>query len=259
MKSIGLSKIDAFIWTHPDKDHSTGIPFILDAFDSTHEARIIMPGGLHKGLPLCKEAEKDCKYINKLYNSCHQFSRVRRVEVAEDWPLTPRVLLFKEHMSDRIMTCSFRYLAPHTSVVQRYDFSSSPKHNQLSIVLKVSFNALDFLYTGDLLNQTTSLLGDIDLLNLQYIKIPHHGSSSSSNVLRIIENAPYKNMVAVSTINTKNNLPEDSILREYLKKSDEVFVTGPGHNCIMGVVKSIYKIKDTTHKVICIGSAHPYK
>lgn len=58
MQKLDICQIDAFIWTHPDKDHSVGIPKILSKYDPDKKAQIFLPQGVNKNMGIGQNAGK---------------------------------------------------------------------------------------------------------------------------------------------------------------------------------------------------------
>lgn len=66
------TRIDAFIWTHPDDDHSLGVDRLLKTFDPNKKAQIYLPSSLTKKLlnDNGKTKALTCyNYLKKNYNS----------------------------------------------------------------------------------------------------------------------------------------------------------------------------------------------
>ena len=227
-KQIQLEHLDWFFWTHPDEDHSVGIEETLQTLDGTHQTQICLPSGLNKNLSLSQVARSALDFIMKNYNSGTKYSKAEFISTAEKWGLPSWSINFKEQISEREMPCKFTMLAPNSSVVQRLDFSDKPRFNDFSLVLSVSWNTYTFLYTGDIPNRGIRLLNENNLRNILYLKIPHHGSSSSNNMVNRILFKGTGEERAVSTINKTNNLPENDVLQSYKEKinPNNVIVVG---------------------------------
>lgn len=58
-----------------------------------------------------------------------------------------------------------------------------------SIVYALRFNGIDFLFCGDLANQSVKFIKEDFLQNVLFIKIPHHGSDEPiSFINKLVEN-----------------------------------------------------------------------
>ena len=256
-KITGVTKINRFIWTHPDEDHSVGINRLLDRFDSNHEADIILPAGIHKGLRLCESAKESMDYIRKYYNYNREYTKVKSVIYNPDFDCPRTSLVVKEQISDNIVVCSFTIFAPHGAVVNRFDFVASPYFNDISVSFEFKCNSFGFLYTGDMMNKTIELLDDYEFHNTQFVKIPHHGSKSSGKLIRKLKEQDGIHALSVSTVNGNDKLPEEDILKGYMDVSEKVYVTGPGAE-EYGIVKMDYCLYDASRCVDCKGNVMEY-
>lgn len=228
-EQIKLDHLDYFFWTHPDEDHSVGIEDTLERLDSKHQAKIFLPEGLNLNLPLSQSARLAIEYINTHYNSRREYSKLVPVSAHGFWEnLRTWSINFKEQNSEREMPCRFTMLAPHSSVVERQDFSSSPKFNDFSLVLSVFWNSFRFVYTGDIPNRGISLLNEDNLKNVLYLKIPHHGSTNSDKMISCMSFSRTGEERAVSTTNKANNIPDNDVLQLYREKIN------PNHVIVVG-------------------------
>ena len=95
-----------------------------------------------------------------------------------------------ETRSFRSIHCSFNFLAPFGAL----EWRRSANHakfvmNDLSIVYALRFNGIDFLFCGDLANQSVKFIKEDFLQNVFFIKIPHHGSDEPiSFINKLVEN-----------------------------------------------------------------------
>lgn len=69
MQMAHTNRIDAFIWTHPDKDHSVDIPAILGKYDPGSKAQVFLPSALNRHMGLSEDAQMGLDYVMKHYNS----------------------------------------------------------------------------------------------------------------------------------------------------------------------------------------------
>lgn len=250
-KDIHLEQLDYFFWTHPDHDHSLGIEEILMTLDKEHRTRIILPDGLYKDLPLAQSARSSIEYINKHYNSEKKYHNVSLLGVDDLCAFPTWSITFKEQCSEYELPCRFTVLAPHSSLIQRLEFTNKPLFNDFSLVLSMSWNAYTFLYTGDISNRGIKILQDNQecenyLKNILYVKIPHHGSKSSNNLINYLSFLGTGEERAVSTLNKSNNIPDSDVLLSYQKKITPNNVIVVGHRGINADVCSLkYKLTDS--------------
>lgn len=144
-------EIELIILTHPDKDHITGLFDVLKNFKVD---KVLMPqmGGDLK--------EKDL-YLN--------FQNVVKEEGSE-------VIFAKEGQK-----ISFNNNTQMLIFWPAENFQSSAS-NDYSVVAKLSFDAIDFLFTGDAPKKVEyQLLANNHNLDSEILKVAHHGSKYSSD------------------------------------------------------------------------------
>jgi competence protein ComEC len=151
-KKIG--RIHFLVLTHPDPDHLNGLKFITRTF----RAEELWDSGLESTSPFFQEfmdTVRD-KGINRI-------SMFRGMD--------PRII------NDVII----HPLHPQTESFQNRSPSMQPKANNQSLVLKLSYGSQSFLFTGDIEKEAEAELtsSGVDLQS-QVIKVPHHGSLTSS-------------------------------------------------------------------------------
>ena len=119
--------------------------------------------------------------------------------------------------------------------------------NDLSLVYTLDFNGFNYLFTGDLINQSVQFIDADDLLNTNFIKIPHHGSDSSNKLVELLNQNHLEKVISVSTVFAPKNDPKPEILKAYQAFSTKVCCTGIGeHN--YGCVKSTFDINGQLEK-----------
>ena len=143
----GLSRIDRIVVTHADADHAQGLVDVVRNFSIGE----IWVGALPKG---GSELEELLAEANR--------SSIPIVQVGRG-------------DSFGIDGTKMETLWPVRSTEQ------SGSDNNSSLVLRLVFGESDFLFTGDIEKETeAALLASATVLNADVIKVPHHGSRTSS-------------------------------------------------------------------------------
>ena len=177
--------LDVVIATHPDKDHIGGLPDVLAAYDV---GTIVLTG-----------AEKD----TNLY----------RAWVAAVASEGAQIVL-----ADGIKRLAFGDLAvldllwPQESMLGK----SPSSVNDYAVVSRLTYGSVDFLFTGDIEMWTeqrlvrSGILGDVEVL-----KIPHHGSKTSTTTALLRVTTP---KIAVISVGKENRYghPSDLVLTRLL-------------------------------------------
>lgn len=278
LRDIGVGQIDAFVWTHPDRDHSLGIINLLTEFDKNRESTIFIPSTFNGGqwYHVCKEAHNAINFLMENYNSNNKY-QLGFVSLVSGEP--PRVLLKKriiEKTSGNRIDLRIKFIAPNGALAERRDGTRNDfTLNDLSIVYLFSVNNCHYLFTGDLVDQTIRFIkeqinteDDNYLFNLRFIKIPHHGSSSSEKLIDLLESmllgsemcVDQKSIISVSTVFEKDNLPECAILNRYQNISSRVYCTGNNKGASCGCVKINYNLNGMLKKdPELLGNAYLFK
>lgn len=229
LKEFNVNQIDAFIWTHPDKDHSLGIPDFLDKYDPQKKAEIFLPH-LNRKMGLKQKALGALNYVKKHYNKNRKYDAIF-VELHKG-DVKPEMRLIIEVMNPRVtIKCSHNFLLPNDNVVDRIlDSDTKPLLNDLSIVYFIKFNGISFFFCGDLSERNVQFIDPVFFKNSVFIKIPHHGSDNESDDLNkrlvpLFRSQDVKHAISTTTVFKCQNLPKDEVLKEYCTISDGVYCT----------------------------------
>ena len=177
--------IETLILTHPDADHITGMVELVKRYDVQQIVTTALPATkpLHiELLGLIKQKQ------------------IQHVIVSAG-----------DHLQfDSTTTCTVLY---PSGTIQEL---SQLETNDTSLILECQFNALSILFTGDISSQVEQnlvgaihelpLLNDIDLL-----KVPHHGSNSSSTAEFLAAITPELCVIEVGQDNQYNH-PRPEVL-----------------------------------------------
>lgn len=257
LAEYGNPPINVFIWTHPDKDHSVGITTILERYDPNHNALVYLPSALDKDnkFDICDEAQYAFRYLSTYYNTGRKYNIIP-VGLDDDEARSLCKLQFEQTSTLRTITCSFIFLAPFSTLLLRRSVKSEKDFviNDMSIVYAMKFNGFNFLFCGDLAQQSIQFLNNTYLHDMYYIKIPHHGSDQPKGFIGKIVDNQVENPVSTTTV-FQNNLPRTTILNEYKKLGYEVYCTGRG-NEKFGCIKTIFNISDFTKVTSFSGNAY---
>lgn len=148
-----IKTIDIIIATHPDSDHIGSLDNIIKKFNVNS---IYMP-----------EQSTDSEAYQNLINSCTD----KNLSIQH---------LYKNYVLNIDNNINIYVLSP--SYIQE-------ESNLNSIVFKLTFNDNSFLFMGDAEEENKKeILHSFKLNNINFIKIGHHGSNSSSSLEFIKKN-----------------------------------------------------------------------
>ena len=148
----GIRKLDMVLLTHPDLDHGGGLAYILQNFKVERMLGI-------SDTPLDSQTHRRLHAIVKARNIPYSFPYAGEIE------LTSTATLNLLHPID----------ASSTNLLDT-------DKNDDSLVMKITYGEVDILFTGDIgKNAESRLIASGRDLRSEILKVPHHGSRTSSS------------------------------------------------------------------------------
>ena len=197
LEQRGVDHLDAVIVTHPDADHLGGLPGIL---------RSVSVGRV---------------YHNGQHADTELYRRTRRLLRTKKIPIQSLV------RGDTIaLGASVRgeVLGPPPHPSQH----GIETENGASVVLRLSYGTVDILLPGDIEAQTeANLLRTYgQQLESRVVKVPHHGSKTSSTV-RFVQSVAEKKTMAVVSVGASNRfgMPSSRVLSRWESVGNDVWST----------------------------------
>ena len=167
LKNKKVKNLDIIIATHPDSDHIGSLDYVIDNFDVD---KIYMTKQI-----------TDSECYNNLIDSCNQKNLKIGYLSKDD--------TFNLDNSTKIDVLSPSYI--------------TDDNNSNSIVLNISYKNNNFLFTGDCDSENEiDMINSYDLENVDFLKVAHHGSSSSNCIDFLEETTPD---IAVISCGYKNS------------------------------------------------------
>jgi competence protein ComEC len=152
--SRGITRVDYIVLTHPHHDHAGGLAYIADHFKARELWHNGEPAGLESWQRLTTVAERN----NLSLLTCSRQT-------------LPRM----------IGSVRIDFLNPNTAALPAAQEDQSATNNN-SLVLKISCGSVSFLMAADILEEREHALVAQRLpLAATILKVPHHGSKSSSS------------------------------------------------------------------------------
>ena len=190
LKNKNIEKIDTVILTHPHGDHYGGLEYILKNFKVAEvlDSGIVSPVEPYQDF---LEEVKKSGAAYKIVAVCEKY----------DWGGCEAIVL---NSKNEILY-------------------STAAYNDHSIVIKLVHGKNSFLFTGDIEKEAENFLRNYDIKST-VLKIPHHGSSSSSSYEFLKKVAP---KIAVLTVGYPNDygLPVFSTLEKYKQLNVKLYRT----------------------------------
>jgi len=181
--------IDLVILTHPDADHITGLPEVLDRYQ--------VGGWLENG-----QGEEDVAY--QLCQELLEQNGVTRhvIQAGDTVDLGRGIVLEVLHPPVRLMA------------------GTGVDSNNNSVVVRVRWEQSSFLLTGDLESGGEELLlGSGSSLPAEVLKVAHHGSGGSSTAGFLSAVAPRLAVISVGAENTFGH-PAPEVLERLASQGD---------------------------------------
>jgi len=212
LTKLGVKKIDYLVATHPHEDHIGGLPKVIKQFDI---GKIYMP-----------DKTSNTKIFEELLNEIK--SKGLHITVG--------------HGGDKIAEddeFSYDIFAPNND-----DYGEI---NNYSIVTKIQFKGVSFLFTGDAENISEKEMIDKNYdLKSDILKVGHHGGRTSSTKEFLEEVMPKYAVISAGKDNMYNHPHKETLDRlkaigAQVYRTDEsgtVIVTTDGSNIKISTVKS---------------------
>jgi competence protein ComEC len=168
LQGKSVTVLDALIATHPDADHIGGADEVLAAFQVL---RVYHPG---------------------FYTDTQVYSSFIAAVNAEGCPVYTDAQLDPGDMLPLSSSVSFQVLAID---------SDAPDSNSASIVLRMSYGTVDFIFEGDAPASVEAqvMANPAFSLDIEILKVSHHGSSSATSDAWLTATSPAIGVICVGT------------------------------------------------------------
>jgi len=192
INDLGYNKIDYVIGTHPHSDHIGGLEEVIESFEI---GEIYLPKVVHTSQT----------YENLLNTIKEKGMRVKTgkkgVTVIDSDDINAYIISPTEEVMSNL--------------------------NNYSIVLKMDFGNTSFLFTGDIESLIEKNI--LDEVDVDVIKVPHHGSDTSSS-LDFIKSVSSKYAIISVGLDNIYNLPSNEIINRWENFGNEVYRTDKNGN-----------------------------
>lgn len=191
LRRNGCTHLDAIIVSHPDSDHIGGIPSVIDEFG----ADVIYESNLNEDI--IPETVEYSNYQNSIKEN------------------NIKVIIPEIQSSETIGVIKLNFISPSN------EYSST---NDNSLVLKLEFKEISALFTGDISKEVEEDLINSNIeLKSDILKVPHHGSKTSSTEEFLQSVSPQISVVSVGL--SDNTLPDGITMARINKFSGALYRT----------------------------------
>lgn len=261
LHDLAVDRVNAFVWTHPDSDHSTGIPAFLGKYDPDAVSKVFLPHGISEDIIVSDTAKKAYGYIVQKYNK-HRHYGIDYVSLNEGEKRQLLKFRIKIIESASYVDYIFSFILPNSNVVERrMNSDGKVLLNDYSIFYIVTFNGWNYLFGGDLTKQNVQFIKEDWLENVVFVKAPHHGTNNLENFHGKLISKGVDNVICTCTTFRSKQLPCYSVLDSYKTFSKAVFCTGnnditPNYN--YGCVHNVFNANMKDGMSQCTGNAYEY-
>lgn len=188
LKSIGVTKIDYLIGTHPHEDHIGGLDDIINNF------------------------EIETIYMPNVLTTTKTFEDV--LDALENNELSVNEPVIGETFS--MQDAKFKIIWTGTN---------NEDLNSCSIVLKLTFGNLSYIFTGDIEEETEKKIINRGYdISANVLKVAHHGSNTSTSELFLNKVSPQIAIIMAGKENSYGH-PHQEILERLNEKNIKIYRT----------------------------------
>ncbi len=187
LRRAGIGRLDVVVLTHADNDHVGGLPAVLEE----HPGTLLLDSGARSGT---------AAYVHFLQLADEPGVAYREVRAGDVIRICPQVEVSVLHPCTDFLTV---------------DGDVPFGRNNASVVLEVRYGEISFLFAGDIEEEAEQvILVSGRALKSTVLKVPHHGSESSSTTPFLKAVNPE---VAVISVGAENRFghPHGEVLRRY--------------------------------------------
>ncbi len=201
LDDLGIKKLDYIVATHPHSDHIGGLPFVINNIDA---GKVIAPRITEEITPTTKTYEN---FLLALKGKALKLTAAKSGDI---------YTLEHDKQSDadggKAKTAQLEIISPIYP-----DYEAYTDLNDFSVVFKLSYKNTSYLFTGDASKPVEKdiLSHNIDI-SADVLKVPHHGSSSSSSSDYVKAISAKYGIIQCGQDNSYNH-PNEKIVARYEK------------------------------------------
>lgn len=221
LQKQGLDHVTEIFWTHPHDDHSDGLIELIESFKPEY---VYIPSDLLKLPDKIPQISKGTLDTINTYHSCD--GRYGYQPCIVDIGTNYTVLKKSLTVSGKEIPFCIYTIAPAIGKVRRDVITDNySRLNDFSIAISIVIGDFSLLLTGDIQDQMIKYVSN-DLEEILYtpnlLKIPHHGSSGSLDIMTLFDHSiPID--VAVTTSKKSSHLPKTDALDYYSPCCDRIY------------------------------------
>lgn len=244
LKSLNINKVNYFVATHYDSDHIGGFDELVDSGISFEH--VLDRGNFTHRLEVSEKTGRKTQY-GEYVAAAGNFRKTIAPECVKN--NDKDIIFLGEQTSVEIVAVGGFILSTDCSVRQRIDRnkeSSKKKDNALSIAMVIRHHEFSYFIGGDLTGGGKSKK-DIETFvaprvgNVDVLKVSHHASSTSSNLVFLQTLLPESAIISVGDggVNLRYKLPRQDVLDriDSLSTKPTIYSTHRGNGGFVDVMK----------------------
>jgi len=182
LKRNGINQINTVILSHADNDHIGGMPTLFRNIKIDQ----LFDTGLYHSSQVCSTYQFLIDSLQMVHQTVNHVSQLNNHNNYGVYMLHPNMEFWKQYNNDV---------------------------NNSSVIVKIVYGKRSFLFTGDIEKEAEDILLNYgDLLKADVIKIPHHGSKTSST-LELLKLVKPQHAVISLGKNNKFKFPSPSVIQ----------------------------------------------
>lgn len=233
--------IDCICLSHYHDDHFTGLDEILKEY-SVRKTIVVFP-------------DVDCEQslsnsANEIRNQIANIVKNGRKNMGQLKKICdPNTIIDDNiYVDKKKINLEITAISPISNITMR-NVGKDPKEieqNDYSISLLISLGNLKLLFTGDTMNNTLHSIND--KYDINFLKIPHHGSIDSDKIFNIVN--MNSNTVCVATNYKPSKLPNIELLNKYSEVTEEIYITKKHSEEDFGIIHTRYELNINNDNLI---------
>ena len=231
LKENKIKELNLICWTHPHKDHYEGLNLILDKYSGPN-TKILIPMGVEATIHKQKDQEEKALF-EKMATTNRNGTKSKGKVILGGINRNIENIIYLDKKNGVSMDLKIQAYAPVDSIISGQSYLTGVDYNDYSIILVLTVNEANFVFTGDASKTTINELirQNIFIKNAIYVKIPHHGSKSSEKFIDLIKSKTTTG-IGVTTIfkgNGYDQTPNKKVLKSYLDNNYKIYITNKSY------------------------------
>lgn len=256
-----VKNVDCFVWTHPHDDHSNGLDELIEKYHRKNSIAVI-PKQIYGTDNDIVNMKPMSKKVLKKFISRFKKKKLRSIDCQCQEKRCVYSFYLENTISGDIKSIKLYCLTPMDFLLDDKLRSSKKISdsflNDISLSLILDVDGYCYFFGGDAPDKTLKEVDMNYLYGCKWIKIPHHGSKTSKEIVQYF-NKNVDSAVTASFLTCQ--LPNKDVLDQYQNITKQVYITQKAKNdvCDFGMVRYIYSFRNLGVQVNITRYGNAYK